>query len=105
MSETMEMITGGAVFGALGVASLWLIGFTRGRVSMILGFIVMTLIISLVFGVKYIFLNGLFFGLFSMFYSGAVLMYRVTQCSKELKEAISRREKRRLHEEAGRIHR
>lgn len=93
MSETMEMITGGAIFGALGVASLWLIGFTRGRVSLLLGFIIMTLIISLVFGVKYIFLNGLFFGLFSMFYSGAVLMYRTIQCSKELKEAVEQERK------------
>ena len=93
MSETMEMITGGAIFGALGVASLWLIGFTRGRVSLLLGFIIMTLIISLVFGVKYIFLNGLFFGLLSMFYSGAVLMYRTIQCSKELKEAVEQERK------------
>ena len=93
MSETMEMITGGAIFAALGVASLWLIGFTKGRVSMLLGFIVMTLIISLVFGVKYIFLNGLFLGLFSMFYSGGVLMYRSIQCSKELKEAIEEEKK------------
>ena len=93
MSETMEMITGGTVFGALGVASLWLIGFTKGRVSLILGSIVITFIISALFGVKYIFLNGLFFGLLSMFYSGAVLMYRTIQCSKELKEAIEEEKK------------
>jgi len=40
MSETMEMISGGAMFGVLGVVSIWLIGFTRGRVSLLLGFIV-----------------------------------------------------------------
>ena len=96
MSETMEMITGGAIFGALGVVSLWLIGFIKGRVSMLFGFIVMTLIISALFGVKYIFLNGLFFGLLSMFYSGAVLMYRVTQCSKELTEAVEQKRKETL---------
>ena len=93
MSETMEMITEGAIFGALGVVSIWLIGFTKGRVSLILGFMVMTLIISLVFGVKYIFLNGLLFGLLSMFYSGAVLMYRTIQCFKELKAAVEEEKK------------
>lgn len=96
MSETMEMITGGAMFATLGVVSIWLIGFTRGRVSLLLGFIVMTLIISALFGVKYIFLNGLFFGLFSMIYSGGVLMYKTIQCSKELKEAVEQEKKEEL---------
>ena len=98
MSDTMGMITGGALFATLGVASIWIMGFTRGSVSLILGFIAMTLIISTLFGVKYIFLNGLFFGLLSMFYSGGVLMYRTIQCSKELKEAIEqeRKEKEEL---------
>ena len=101
MSETMDMISGGAVFATLGVVSLWIIGFTRGTVSLILGFMVVTLLISAVFGVKVIFLNGLFFGLVAMFYTGVVLFRRVSQCSRELKEAIEqeRKEKEKLQQQ------
>ena len=66
---------------------------------MILGFMVVTLLISAVFGVKVIFLNGLFFGLVAMFYTGIVLFRRVSQCSRELKEAIEQERKEKLQQQ------
>jgi len=97
MSETMELISGGVLFATLGMVSLLIIGITRGMASLILGFIVVTLIISMIFGVKYIFLNALFFGLAAMSYTGVVLFRRVSRCSKELQEAIEQ-EKREKEE-------
>jgi|GEM_PF-2940051 len=97
MSETMELISGGALFATLGVVSLLIIGITRGMASLILGFIVVTLIISMIFGVKYVFLNGLFFGLAAMSYTGVVLFRRVAQCSKDLQEAIEQEKNNRCN--------
>ena len=103
MNETVQFIIGGALFATLGVLSLRIKGITRGTLILILGFLLITVLVAALFGVKYIFINGLFFGMASMFYVGIALTYKLNKECSNLIE-LSKQENEDLPKESSSEH-